>query len=232
MMKTRWLACVLLYASLAVQSASATATRELAFDVLLDGEPIGSHRFTFEPTERGSRVDISADFEVRLLWVPVFQYRHSNTELWRDGCLAEIDSATDSNGRDYRVSGRAVDSRFVVETGQSSRTLEERCLMTFAYWDRRILQQERLMNAQTGELVEVEVRELGEMALPLTGDSRLVEGYRILSSSEEVDIKVYYDTAKGTWVALESVLPNGRVMRYRPSPQRQANHQASGNGES
>ena len=48
-----------------------------------------------------------------------------------------------------------------IVTPSEARTHEVDCLMSFAYWDQRFLQQQRLLNTQTGELIAVEIPSLG-----------------------------------------------------------------------
>jgi hypothetical protein len=86
--------------------------------------------------------------------------------------------------------------------------------MSFAYWDQRFLQQQRLLNTQTGELMAVEVQSLGESQREIANRTLSVKGFRILAEPENIDIQVFYDSMDGRWVALESVLENGRTLRY------------------
>jgi hypothetical protein len=205
-----------LVAALAAAGAQASVER-LSFDVFLDGDPIGSHVFQFAETDTAQRVDIEATFDVTVLFIPVYSYRHSNTEVWRGGCLQEIRSETDANGKRYAVRGEGLGDAFRVETGSQSRLVEADCVMSFAYWDRDILQQQRLLNSQTGELVEVDIEALGASILTIAGESTTAEAYRISAPADGVDIRVYYAPDDGRWLALESVVDGGRVMRYEPS---------------
>lgn len=202
--------------AMSAQASTDARVKSLAFDVLLNDEPIGRHEFTIRE-ETGSRiVESRAEFDVRVLFVPVFRYRHDNTEQWADGCLRRIESVTDSNGTSYRVSGEERGDRFAVETIDAQRAYDGDCVMTFAYWDRRFLEQDKLLNSQTGELIDVEVSPLPQSRIALDGEAVEVDAYRILSADGSVDIRVYYARGSDEWVALESLLENGRLMRYRP----------------
>ncbi len=190
---------------------------ELKFSVLLDDRPIGEHRFRFEEGPGGRVVESVAAFDVSILFVPVFSYRHSNTELWRDGCLARIESETDSNGDRYSVNGERASQTFAVKTADGAQSYAADCLMTFAYWDRRFLDQERLLNSQTGEVIAVDIQPLGNEQLSVAGVTVPTEVFRIVAVDEGLDIKVSYDRRTGRWVSLESRLANGRLMRYLPA---------------
>lgn len=202
-----------------VCALASTPSERYAFNVLLDGDRIGSHVFEISETDAGRRVQSNAEFDVTVLFVPVFSYRHSNEEVWRDGCLARIVSETDSNGERFAVNGTRLGDGYAVETAEDRRRYAASCLMSFAYWDPAIVDQGRLLNAQTGELVDVEVTPLEQPSLTLQGREVPVSGYHIATAGKDVDIRVYYHRDSRRWLALESTLNNGRVMRYEPQPE-------------
>ena len=199
--------CLLLATGTARAEASVA---DLAFRVLLDETPIGRHAFRVTDAEDGERtVDIAADFDVRILFVPVYRYRHRNTERWEDGCLVSLRSETDDNGQDFTVRTRSTDDGLRVEGGASV----EGCASSFAYWDRTFLGAERLLNSQDGSVVDVEVDALGADAFEVDDVSIAAERFR-LTADEGLDISLWY-TPDGRWVGLETVR-DGRVVRYEP----------------
>jgi hypothetical protein len=208
-------------AALAIASGTtmgmSQGAEEMRFSVLLDDRPIGEHRFRIQESPQGRVVESEARFDVSVLFVPVFSYRHSNTEVWRDGCLSRIESETDSNGDRYLVDGRREALAFAVETAEGASSYATDCLMTFAYWDRSFLGQDRLLNSQTGEVVAVNVQPLGSERLTIAGNEVPAEAFRIRAVDEGLDIKVFYDERNGRWVSLESRLANGKLMRYLPA---------------
>jgi hypothetical protein len=189
----------------------------LSFDVLLNDKPIGSHTFVIRDEPDRTVVRSQARFDVEVLFVPVYSYRHSNVEVWRDGCLRRIDSETDSNGDRYRINGELGDDGFRVATLSENRRYDDSCVMSFAYWNKRMLGQQKLLNAQTGELIDVDVSALGRRTLALPGGSVDTNAFRVTSADGEVDILLHYSRDGDRWLALESTLQNGRVMRYRPA---------------
>lgn len=209
---------VALFSLLAVcaQAVSAatesTDPRQLDFDVFLDDRPIGYQRFALVPVRDGLRIETRAEFEVRILGFTAFEYLHSNVEQWRGGCLDSIESSTDSNGEIYRVSGRADDRGFRVAGNSDERRLQG-CVVSFAYWDKtRLLGREQLLNPQTGEHVAVEIASVGTRPLRLGGRELEVEQYALRGKG--IDIVLSYATGSGEWIALESRLDGGRVLRY------------------
>ena len=194
--------------------AAPLAKDELTFEVSLNDQPIGVHRFRI--ADEGARrvVASEATFDVRILRVPVYRYRHRNTETWQNGCLKRIDSETDANGTSYAVDLSKTTTGYRIVTPNETQTYQGDCLMSFAYWDQRFLRQQRLLNTQTGEWIPVDIQSLGESQRQIANQVLPVQGFRIRAESQDVDIKVFYRPADGRWVALESVLENRRTLRY------------------
>ena len=83
--------------------------------------------------------------------------------------------------------------------------------------DRNFLQQPRLLNAQTGDYVEVMTEDLGSRRFELTDNLHVsADGFRVLSADQELSVKVWYEQASGKWIALESELEGGKTLRYLP----------------
>lgn len=216
-MKTTY--CLLVSAAIVLATpglgvATPSAKDDLTFEVSLDDRPIGVHRFRIADGGAMRVVETEASFDVSILRVPVYRYRHRNTETWENGCLKQIDSETDANGTAYAVDLSKTVAGYTIATPSETKTYEVDCMMSFAYWDQRFLQQQRLVNTQTGELIAVEIQSLGESQREIANRTLSVQGFRILAEPQNIDIKVFYHRADGRWVALESVLENGRRLRY------------------
>lgn len=178
---------------LALASNAAAATRSWDFRVLLDGREVGRHTFTREEAGEGARVVSAARFDVRFLLVTAYRYEHRAEELWRGGCLVSLEARTDDNGvrKDVRASPAG-------------------CARSFSYWDPAILRAERLLNAQTGEVVPVRWTPLGVESIAVRGRETAANRHRLVAPGMSIDL--WY--AGADWVALESRLEGGRRLRY------------------
>jgi len=216
----KWTFLVLFYPLMAVTGAQAGAL-DYQFRVYLDDKPIGEHRFDFE----ASGSDFSqytliseASYEVKILFVPVYQYQHRSEEIWTNGCVTALRSRTDDNGEDFRVEashGEADELRVTVN-GQLQVDAES-CVRTYAYWNPRLLESEKLLNSQTGELETVSVQSLGVTSLPW--DSQQL-GDTLELNTENGVIRLWYGEGD-RWLGLRSQLPNGRVLDYRTQNDRE-----------
>ncbi len=190
---------------------------EMEFRVFLDSREIGHHKFVIDNHGDTEIIYSDARFDASILFVPVYRYRHSNTEVWRNGCLATIDSTTDDNGDRQRVNGEILGNGFKVVTEKSDRTLREDCVMTFSYWNPEFLKQPRLLNAQNGEYVPVSVASLPDREVEVLHRKVPARGFRLRSESGEMEITVWYRRSDDQWLALEAAVDAGKTLRYIPT---------------
>jgi hypothetical protein len=195
--------------------ASTLDSERFTFDVYLDEDEIGFHRYEIREHRDGTIMRTEADFEVRLLFFTAYEYEHRNSEVWRDGCLRNIEARTNSNGDRYEVAGTWRDGTFVLETGSDQRRFSD-CVRTFAYWDRKLLDAERLLNSQTGEYVEVALTSLPAGVIEFGDQILPVERYRL--TAQGMDIQLAYAAESGEWVGLDTTVRGGRTLRYRRDP--------------
>lgn len=201
------------FASALLSTPAAAADQAWEFEVSLDDRRIGYHRFLL--SEDGDRrvLETEAAFDVKLLFITAFRYRHSNVEVWDDGCLESINARTDSNGRMFEVKGTRKAERLSIMRNNGDDELEE-CVRTFAYWDPAVLEADRLLNSQTGEYESVSVRDDGNDVISI--DGMPVAARRYVLSAKAGDIRLWYAADSDTWLALEAPAKGGRTIRYRP----------------
>lgn len=183
-----------------ILGAAPACAKSWSFRVLLDEREIGTHRFTL--IERGTERELvsEASFRVTILGFPAYRYRHEATERWREGCLHSLVSSTDDNGAPHRVDWRA----------------QGGCVLSFAYWNPKILGARELLNAQTGKLEPVKVAAMGEELIQLGATAVAAQRYRI--NGQKLAIDLWY--AEGQeWIALETTAGGNRRLRYQLEPQ-------------
>lgn len=192
-----------------VVPAAQAEARSWTFRVLLDDRDIGQHRFTLDGPDDRRELRSEARFDVRLLFINAYRYRHEAVEHWDANCLRSLDSRTDTNGKRLAVSAVTEGNRLVVAHA-ASRSEHQGCVMSFAYWNPQILTANRLLNSQTGELLPVTVTSQGAATVVVRGVPRAAQHYQI--SGPSLKIEVWY--ADADWVALEALTDGGRRLRY------------------
>jgi hypothetical protein len=195
------------------EADGAGAARKWLFKVYLNDKPIGFHDFRIEETADRQVLSTQAEFDVKLLFITAFSYRHENTETWQGDCLVEIDARTDNNGEELIVAGERRDDRFSLRTAAGADELEG-CVQTFAYWNPAILEADRLLNSQTGEYEDIEVAYSGSDTIRVGDRDVVAERYTLTAKGG--DIKLWYSADDRRWLALEAPAKGGRSIRYEP----------------
>jgi hypothetical protein len=193
------------------REATETQQREWDFNVFLDERPIGRH--TFEVIDDGSQRIVRSDarFDVDILFFNAYRYRHLNRESWNDGCLHSIEARTDENDKTQTVVGNRAGEAFRLQSSEKGDAVLPGCVMSFAYWDPRILRQKQLLNSQTGEYMPVEVTPMGSDVVNVQGRRIDAERYRLVTTGIVIDL---WYTPDQQWLALESRLESGDRLRY------------------
>ncbi len=194
---------------LAGSAPALASSGEWDFRVLLDGREIGRHRYLLDDNGPERMLRSEADFDVRLLSFSLYRYQHEAVERWRDGCLVALDSRTEANGKLTEVRARTETDGLAVSRADG-RSRHPGCVMSFAYWDPRILESTVLLNSQTGTLTPVDVSALGTELRIVRGREVQAERHRIRGPELEIDL--WY--ADGRWVALEAPAAGGRRLQY------------------
>jgi hypothetical protein len=192
--------------------AADIADRQWRFTVLLDGKPVGHNHVDL--VGRGAELEYRSEtrLNVKILFLTVFRYLHVDRETWRDDCLTHIESSTDDDGKAQFVRGVRNEDSFQLQTNHGNAELPSGCLMTFAYWNRRVLTATRLMNAQTGEYIPVRINALGSDRVQVRGQQVEAEHYAIVG--EKLNIELWY-AAQGEWVALATTTERGGRLEYK-----------------
>jgi hypothetical protein len=83
--------------------------------------------------------------------------------------------------------------------------------MTFAYWNPIFLQQDRLINVQNGEVLDIQVSEPELVQLKVRGEMQPAWRYEL--GAGEMKIALWY-SENHEWLALETDARGGRRLRY------------------
>ena len=121
---------------------------------------------------------------------------------------------TNSNGKQFDVVGELRDESFAVIHSRGNDVLDE-CVQSFAYWNPSILAAKRLLNSQTGEYENVEIRREAS-DLVMVGDTA-VEAERYTLAAKGGDITLWYAREGYRWLKLEAPAKGGRRIRYLPT---------------
>lgn len=182
---------LLLLALLPNASSANTTTGTLKFEVALDDKPIGEHVLTFSRnSDRDLEIDIAIDLAVKFGPFTVFDYTHRNESQWRDGLLQSMQSETNDNGDIHTVVVESLVDQLRVVTDDINEYATPTSTLPTTYWMASTISQNRLINSQTGELLDIEITEVGREDVsgpdgPISATRYKMEG--------DLKIELWYD---------------------------------------
>ena len=185
--------------------------REWAFKVYLDKRPIGEHVFRLDHHGEDKTLSSAARFKVKVLFIEAYSYVHDAQEIWHGDCLTSLESRTVENKETSDVKGQLQGDHFKVNGPKGVLSLPE-CVMTFAYWNPKMLKQRKLLNPQTGEWLDVLIQSLGMEEIEVRGQKTQAEHYRLEATKMKIDLWYGKDQE---WLALQSTTPEGYLITYK-----------------
>lgn len=194
---------------LTIISLPATA-QEWRFNVTLDGKPFGNHTFKLSTDGAQKTLISEANFKYKILGITAYRYTHKAEERWQQDCLQGLTASTNDNGDEKKVAGQQTDGVFAL-TGPKKTPPLGNCIMTFAYWNPKLLSQTQLLNPQTGDYLDSKIKFIGDENLVVRGASVPVKHHVIETIKFKIDL--WYDN-NGEWVALQSTTPDGHKVAY------------------
>jgi len=181
------------------------------FKVFYDDSEIGEHTFSRATGTESQRITIKADFNIDIFFITVYRYKHRNIEQWQGECLVSINSLTDDNGDMFEVKGGIKGEVFNLKANERKENVDG-CVKTFAYWDIDVLESDALLNAQTGEIVDVDISFIGHEEILVRNELMRTKRYKL--KTEDFTIELWYSD-KNEWVALNSITSDGAKLRYK-----------------
>lgn len=209
-MKKFTMSCSMFLALTLTQSPLAGQEQHLKFKVFLDNDEIGSHQVSIKKNNQKKNVSISADFDVKFLFLSVYRYQHKTEEVWKGNCLHSIDAKTNDNGENLFV--RKVDNTnsFKVETHSGKKELNG-CVRSFAYWDPELLKTTKLLNSQTGDYEAVRFERVGQNQIKINGKPVHALQYKLTAGSKVINL---WYSENMQWIALKSKTDDGYMLSY------------------
>lgn len=171
-MKAPMTVCLSVLATLFSFSAKAAtfpqSGQALEFEVIRNGDPIGSHSITFETKGAVTTVDIKTDIVVKVLMVPVYRFEHRGHEVWQDGRLVLLDSTTNDDGTPLTLHVAASRDGLDVRSNATQGTSPLQSIPG-SLWNPAAMAQTQLLNSLNGKLMAVNVSDLGETSISVRG---------------------------------------------------------------
>jgi hypothetical protein len=184
-----WLLCVYLVSP---STAYATDGRTLVFDLLRKGKKVGSHSIRFAQSKDILTVDIAISIKGKVLFIP-FTYIHSNRETWRGSVLQSLDSKTLVNDKQFLLSVRPVNGGYdIAVNGKDGRV--EGDIKTTSYWHPATSSQSRLLNSQTGKILQLLPTTSANVQAPTVTGGNIAAKETRMTDGKKFNANVAYDS--------------------------------------
>lgn len=194
---------------LAAPNIARSTTGRLEFSVWREGSEIGSHTLRFTQSGSETIVDIDIDLVVKLLFIPVYDYKHRNQERWQSGQLASFQSETDDNGDPFRVDATSDSTQIIAKTLDSEfeHPLDRR---PSTYWHKNFLSQTTWIDTQKGSSVNCQLLESGAQTIDVMGRSVETQHFKL---GGDLKLDLWY--LGNDWVKLTFEGEDGSIIEYR-----------------
>ena len=182
---------------------------KILFDVVRDGEKVGSHEATFSGEKDDFWVTTRFELEIKVLFIRAYAFKYFSKANWKNGVLSEISVIVDDDGEPFSLKGRKEAGEFLIE---SSKKKFKTPLPLFPtnHWNANVVNERVVLNTLTGELNRVEIISRGVGTLKSRHGE--IKGQRY-SYTGDLDTEVWYDQ-KGRWVGMEFKGKDGSIITY------------------
>lgn len=187
-----------------------SAGDQISFEVLRKGKPFGDHILSFDETEDGTlQVTSDVDLKAGLGPITVFRYTLDSTEEWQNGELVSLSGRTNDDGDETDVTAeRAGDTLAVNGTAYMGDAPVD--IIPSSHWNIKQMYSDVMLSTEDGELLDIEVEQLGRDSVSIGDETVPADHYRLKS---DITVDLWYDDT-GRWVKL-AFEARGQTIEYR-----------------
>ena len=184
---------------------------KLEFVVTRNGHAIGTHVYQFTHDGERVQVQIKTDIDFKLLFIPVYRFRHESEEIWDGGKLASLVSKTDDNGEPVRLEVKSAGSVLKVNGQEGARTTDPKMVAPASLWNAAAVRRQQLIDTIDGMMLAIKASFLGEEKVRI-GD-RQVPAYRYKLTGD-YKRELWYDSKDGTLLRVRFTAEDGSEVEY------------------
>ena len=183
---------------------------KIGFDVVRNGEVVGSHVTTFLQEDTELTVDSKMNLKIKFLGISIYSFDYRSLEKWSKGVLSSLDVNIKDGAEKISVSAQLGEQGLNVISPSGTYVISGPIIST-NHWNADVLIQDRVLNTLTGKINKVKLINKGRESIPIKGGTILATRYDYTGELE--DTSVWYD-AKGRWSKLEFKARDGSMVEY------------------
>lgn len=188
-------AAATLAAVIITAGATQAQAETLNYTVLRDGKTIGTHAVTIDQNGFETNVSVETDIAVKVLFVTAYKFKHTSQEKWANGQLMSIRSTTDDDGTPKVLSAQTENGAITVDStvkGHERRQKADAGTLPASLWNPATVQQNALLNTLDGQVMNIQVQDLGAETVDVGGASLNAQHYAL---SGELTRDLWFDDA-------------------------------------
>jgi uncharacterized protein DUF6134 len=182
---------------------------KLIFDIVRNGDTIGSQTLSFQKQNDDLTVNVVTDIDVQVLFVTVYRYRYEATTRWHAGRVQEMTATTNDDGKVSKVTARVAGNETAIQ-GPAGRFQSPCLVFPGEHWNLEEIRQSGLLNSVTGKLDRITVADQGRETIATREGKRVARRYVF---SGDLKLTIWYD-AEGRWVGLRFLARDGSTIDY------------------
>jgi hypothetical protein len=181
----------------------------VVFDVVRNGDTIGSQEVAFQADGDNIRVTETSDIEVKILFVPVYHFHYHGIAIWHDGALLDLQAKIDDGGKAATVTAKRIDDHLAVK-GPKGAFNAATDLVPVTHWDKETLKRTTLLNSIEGKIEHVEVTDEGPDTVKTIDGTRAAHRFVYRG---DIKLTAWYDS-EDRWVGLSLKGKDGSTIDY------------------
>jgi hypothetical protein len=199
-------------------TALAGGKTRYVFDILRDGDKIGTNTIDIQRRDNTTKVDISTKISVVVMFLEAYRYEHTCTESWKDGQLVAFKSKTNDNGTKHVIDLAANPDKVSMEV-DGKRVEPPKSLYPASLWSRDVVTRGELFEPANGKPLAIKVKDLGDETVTVAGVERRVRHFKLSAkASSEFDRDLWFDGDVLVRMKLAGSDGSSIVSDLRPNP--------------
>ena len=186
------------------------ATETLQYAIMRKGEQIGTHTVELKRAGKETSVNLETNVEVKVLFVTAYRFQHSATERWVNGRLVELNSETDDNGTQHKLTAALKGAALEVDADGKAAQVDKNIIPS-SLWNPELVRQSVMLDTQTGQVMPISVVDGGSEEVTVETGPAPAHRYTIKGKFSQ---DVWYDS-RGRLVQSQLVAKDGSVISYK-----------------
>jgi hypothetical protein len=181
-----------------------------AFAIQRNDEDIGRHEMQFERVDGRLNVRIKVSVDYRILFIPIYRFRHEAHEIWDGGALKVLRAITDDNGEAYDVAVQENGAALTLLVNGEETDIQHDAVLT-SLWREDMARAGQMIDPADGEVMEVQVSGGDGVDISVRGKTIRARHYIMTGG---LDRELWYDS-QGILVKVRFTGEDGSVVQFR-----------------